>query len=304
MEESPEQWLLRRQKELKGFAEQLGATQIKLDEIEQEFLDYFNILKSLVALLPISDKVCAWDVGWERSLYNLTFHSKIAPRQLREIDEWSLQLWEKIYNTCGMNPIEAGQLLGLFQVETRQLWQDSRWFGKEPTPKQQTSKKAPSEHNNEKLAREKAAIESFLAVYNSQSKTAYYLKEMQDKPDALLESEDGLLLGVEIADLYNEDAQLLLGRSPQFSSDAQSMPNFVEELNKILDKKEIKVQKYFVDYPVALLIRAISPIFTISNFQAHLERGRIRIPKNAFHSIWLLTQEDEPPWSDKLLQLF
>jgi hypothetical protein len=57
--------------------------------------------------------------------------------------------------------------------------------------------------------------------------------------------------------------------------------------------KSAKSFSYKCDFPILLLIRSASPIFTVSDFKK--AKNEIIIPNNAFSEIWLLAEADKSP---------
>jgi hypothetical protein len=150
---------------------------------------------------------------------------------------------------------------------------------------------------------ELAAINLFVPLYNARTGRSFKLLRMQESPDAVLEAADRSQLGVEIAHLgyayrpgehssgATNELAFLLDRVPAVTSETQVGDRLITELNLTLAKKANKYASTVRDYPIALLVRAASPIWTASNFER--ARGDIYVPPSAFCEVWLLAKGDD-----------
>ncbi len=156
---------------------------------------------------------------------------------------------------------------------------------------------------NEKHALEREAIEWFLGHYNEVTPKQYHLVSQQERPDALLADEQGNEFGVEIAHLYYDDqeAKMLLGRCTGCFHGEENLEHLVEKLNMLL-KKKYKVGKAFDrPYPVALLIRSASPIFSGHDFE--LIKDKLKLPRGVYTEVWMLACDEEIPGWPHLIKL-
>lgn len=142
---------------------------------------------------------------------------------------------------------------------------------------------------NEKEALELYAVEYFVEALNKKTGISYRIVERRDRPDLVIENEyTGERLGVEVAHLFydGQEAQMLLGRSRNKVHDAESMELYIERLNKLLDQKAHKAKGYDSRYKNVLLIRVVSPIFEIDDF--NIMSDKIIVPDCCYINIWLL----------------
>lgn len=157
---------------------------------------------------------------------------------------------------------------------------------------------------DEKYLLEKSAIEIFVKRYNNFFENKIQLIKMQDKPDALLKDSNDNLFGIEITHLYLDatEAKYALNKSNE-KHDCINLLGYIEQLNQLLTQKESKILNYKVSYPVDLLIRSASPLFSKETIE--LYRNNIKIPKQSIRNIWLLLDNDKytERWVD-LVKLF
>lgn len=169
--------------------------------------------------------------------------------------------------------------------------------------KDKEAENAMNSHSHEKHALEKAAIDLFVPLYNARFGKQYRLVEMRDRPDALLEAEDGTRIGLEVAHLFypgGREAKILLGRANGLHG-LQTLGKLVNGLNDLLDKKVEKRLGYTCSYPISLLIRSASPIWSGSDFNG--VQHMLRVPAEVYHEIWLLAQDNQIPGWPHLIRL-
>lgn len=161
------------------------------------------------------------------------------------------------------------------------------------------------DHSREKRDWERQAIRLFIELYNREGPGAgYRLLYQQEKPDSVLEERGALRrkLGVEITHLFysQEEAMRVMnhGRPPEAVGPGD-FSVLLRELNLLIRKKVGKRASYSMDYPIALLIRNVSPGFGMSDFLAR--RGEVELPEGDFVHIWFLSKDGGEEW--RLLEL-
>jgi len=158
-------------------------------------------------------------------------------------------------------------------------------------------------HSNEKHGLEKAAICIFLPLYNDRFDKRFRLVQMTDRPDAILEDQDGTRIGLEVAHLFypgGREARLLLRRATGVHG-VQTFDRLIDELNRLLYKKAEARSGYACPYPVLLLIRNASPIWSGPDFIK--ARDMLRAPVGVYHEIWLLARDDKLPGGPHLIKI-
>jgi len=152
---------------------------------------------------------------------------------------------------------------------------------------------------------EREAVDLFISLYNQTADNRLRLLYQQDKPDAVLMDSRGNKLGVEITHLfYSElEARQLFQREHRSIICIESIDTLIESLNQLVLRKEAKSAGYSSDYPLALLIRNLSPSFGWSDFNKAWDK--VAVPSAAFMEVWLLTRErpaEEGHWYLKALR--
>lgn len=153
-----------------------------------------------------------------------------------------------------------------------------------------------NEHDIEKRRLEKAAIELFVRCFKEEYGKEYRLVQQQERPDAIVEDEDGNRLGIEVTYLFYDviEVKMLLGRSEQESHEPENLEEYIKVLNSLLEKKAKAGKGYSTDYPCSLLIRSASPIWTKEDFGRI--SSKIKAPQSQFKEIWLLTRDKFATW--------
>jgi hypothetical protein len=150
--------------------------------------------------------------------------------------------------------------------------------------------------NNEKTRMERAAIDLFIDIYNTNHELKYRLLYAQEKPDAVLQDSKQNKLGMEITHLFydEKEAKMLLGRSEPSFNGPQRLECLVDELNDLIRTKEKKKRAYSEDYPISLLIRNASPFFGMSDILSvkHL----LYRPNAVFNDVWFLSRDGTSDW--------
>jgi hypothetical protein len=148
-----------------------------------------------------------------------------------------------------------------------------------------------SKHNNIARTLEHGAVHRFLYLYNRRGAMAYRVLRLQDRPDAVLEGDDGSLVGVEVTHLYVDRRE-----AAAFGAHVQTVPGgapdiaaLVQELNRLLAKKAAQARAYRFPHPMVLVVRCASRAFTGGDFEA--VKTSISVPQGAFHEAWLLAQD-------------
>jgi len=153
---------------------------------------------------------------------------------------------------------------------------------------------------NQKVKLEQAALNYFVEAYNSLNSTHLQPKEHRDKPDFIAEDSDSnRTVGIEVTGLfYDEDeAKMLLGRSAKPIHSVMNSRELIMTLNKSLEDKAKKAQKYKFKDEMFLIVRVASPIFDQSTFDM-FERDII-IPSSIFSEIWLVFyNSSKQAWDD------
>jgi len=147
---------------------------------------------------------------------------------------------------------------------------------------------------NMKKKLEREAVDLFVRLYNSTAGNRLRLLYQQEKPDAVLMDSRGNKLGLEITHLFysQQEARQLFQREHRSIiciESIESIDTLIESLNQLVLRKEAKSTGYSSDYPLALLIRNLSPSFGWSDF--NLAWDKIAAPSGAFTEIWLLTKD-------------
>lgn len=151
---------------------------------------------------------------------------------------------------------------------------------------------------------EREAVDLFISLYNKTADNRLRLLYQQEKPDAVLMDSWGSKLGLEITHLFysEQEARQLFLREHRSIICIESIDSLIESLNQLVLRKEAKSKGYSSDYPLALLIRNLSPSFGWSDFNNAWDK--IAAPSAAFTEIWLLTKERpaEEQWYLKALR--
>lgn len=150
--------------------------------------------------------------------------------------------------------------------------------------------------DSEKKRLERSAIQLFIELYNQKYPVDLRLLYLQEKPDAILQFQDGSKLGMEITHLYYdaEEAKMLFGQSDQLVHGPENVMHLLDKLNAMIRQKCCKREGYTSDFPVSLLIRNTSSVFGMDDFIRHLKK--IEVPQNGFDGIWLLSRNGRSEW--------
>lgn len=153
--------------------------------------------------------------------------------------------------------------------------------------------------HTDKKQLERHAVDIFVDRFYNIFGAKYKILELRERPDALLETERGKKIGVEIAHLFKnqEEARFLLGKAEQLNlyfEVAEHYEDHLIALNQLLRKKEKVISKYDVDFPIVLLIRSATPDLTYSRMK--LLEEDLYIPQSC-REIWLLLDDShEHDW--------
>ena len=142
---------------------------------------------------------------------------------------------------------------------------------------------------DEKWFLEETAAQALVEILNSRQGTSYGIIKHTDRPDIVIENRlDGTRLGVEVTHLFYDsaEARLILGRSKELRHSPEYIEEYIRRLNALLLQKSEKAKGYNHDYSLALLIRVVSPVFHIYDFEAYA--AKIVVPTSDFALIWLL----------------
>jgi len=146
-----------------------------------------------------------------------------------------------------------------------------------------------SELLDEKWLIEEGAALALVELLNLQQGTKYEIYKHSDRPDIILENQfDGSRLGVEVTHLFydSDEARFIFGRSQEKVHSPEHIEEYISRLNALLQQKSEKAKGYNHEYPLALLIRIVSPLFHMLNYNTY--ESRIVVPTSDFKIIWLL----------------
>lgn len=142
---------------------------------------------------------------------------------------------------------------------------------------------------DEKWLIEESAALALVEILNLQPDLKYKIIKHDDRPDIVIENQlDGTRLGVEVTHLFydSNEARFILGRSNEYVHPPEYIEEYIRRLNALLQQKSEKAKGYDQEYPLALLIRVVSPLFHMLNFDTY--EARIIVPTSDFKIIWLL----------------
>ncbi|MDQ7096189.1 hypothetical protein REC12_21570 [Desulfosporosinus sp. PR] len=142
---------------------------------------------------------------------------------------------------------------------------------------------------DEKWLMEESAAQALVQLLNNQQGKRCRILKHADRPDIVIEDQqDGSRLGVEVTHLFydSEEARSVLGRSHVQSHPPEYIEEYIRRLNILLQQKSEKAKGYSHQDPLALLIRVVSPIFHMLDFEAYA--WKIVVPPSDFEIIWLL----------------
>lgn len=158
---------------------------------------------------------------------------------------------------------------------------------------------------DERQLLEHAAGMHFIESYNARQRTRFQIIEHRDKPDFLLKDiETEEILGLEVMHLYYDgtEARMMLGRQANTLHGVMTITELIAKLNNDLVEKVAKASKYRFDSRVFLVIRVVSPIFDLADFEIYGDE--ILIPKpNLFDEIWLLLRNNSTNTFSDLKQI-
>ena len=263
----------------------------QVDEIVFEMANSFS-------LLPNSSD-CVMQASWELASYDYVLSSRLGPEK-GEIGQWASRLWERISEKCNVLIPDLMAWHHLANV----LWQDIHPILDRPHP---ASPRTPKAGPSEKKSLEKVALEIFISELNCQPGANWHIKrfQAQERPDAVLEDAQGNLLGVEITHAYHdsEEAKVLLGRSITDFSGLQSFDELLAVVKDRISDKSGKISSYGLPYPISLIVRVASPIFTFAQFRDALATQQLKISKGSIHEVWTLVRSDDDPGKYTCLRL-
>ncbi|MEW6178806.1 MAG: hypothetical protein AB1522_02650 [Chloroflexota bacterium] len=273
----------------------------KQAQVESQWEAYDKVvygLTSYFGLLP-QYTACVVDAAWELATYTFLLSRKLFPRDISDIEHWALKFWERIIEKCRTPPLD----ISVWHKLAVELW--TPLIQALPSQEEATSKKPTPPDEKKRL--EAAVVEEFLPQFNEITHSTYSLLEIEghERPDALLEDSTGTRLGLEITHVYHDDqeAKILLGRSHTEFSGLQSFNGLLDVLQSRIRKKQKDANSYPCPYPLLLLVRVVSPVFTWRDFQDALRNGRIQLQPSAFKEVWLLARDEENLNSFKALKL-
>jgi hypothetical protein len=146
-----------------------------------------------------------------------------------------------------------------------------------------------TESLDEKWLIEESAALALVELLNLQQGMKYEIVQHSDRPDMIIENQlDGSRLGVEVTHLFydSDEARFILGRSQERFHSPEHIEEYISRLNALLQQKSEKAKGYNHEYPLALLIRVVSPLFHMLNYDTY--ESRIVVPTSDFKIIWLL----------------
>jgi hypothetical protein len=142
---------------------------------------------------------------------------------------------------------------------------------------------------DEKWLIEESAALALVEILNFQQGTSYEIFRHADRPDIVIENRlDGTRLGVEVTHLFydSDEARFVFGRSHEQGHSPEYIDEYIRRLNALLLQKSEKAKGYNHEYPLALLVRVVSPLFHSYDFEVYA--SRIVVPPSDFQIIWLL----------------
>ncbi len=143
--------------------------------------------------------------------------------------------------------------------------------------------------DEEKWLLEQNAAEYLVEALNRQLGTDFRVVLHADRPDIVIEDLDtGQQIGVEVAHLFYdaEEARIFLGRSTADHHPEEDLETYIERLNRLLAQKAEKARGYSHKDELALLIRVVSAVFGISDFDRYEQL--IKVPQSRYKFVWLL----------------
>lgn len=148
----------------------------------------------------------------------------------------------------------------------------------------------------EKRDLEREAVKIFIDIYNQNHANKLRLLYQRERPDAVLQDSFQNKIGVEITHLFydSEEAKMLLGRSKESVHSHEVIEMLINELNKRIQTKEIKIDKYSTSHPIALIIRNASRAFGMSDILNAKEL--IYKPQGKFTHIWFISRDGTEEW--------
>lgn len=261
------------------------------DKVVYELTSYFGLLPQYTN--------CVIDAAWELATFTFVLSKQLFPRDISDIEHWALKFWERILEKCRTPLLD----ISMWHELAVELW--TPLIQASPSQEGYTSKKPTPPDEKKRL--EAAVVEEFLPQFNAINHSTYSLLEIEDheRPDALLEDCTGTRLGLEITHVYHDDqeAKILLGRSPIPFSGLQSFNVLLDILLYRIRKKQKDANSYPCPYPLLLLVRIVSPVFTWRDFQDAVRNGLIQLQPSAFNEVWLLARDEEKLNSFKALKL-
>lgn len=146
-----------------------------------------------------------------------------------------------------------------------------------------------SDSLDEKWLLEESAASDLVDALNLKYGTYFWIKEHNDRPDIVIEEEkQGITIGVEVTHLFydSEEARRILGRSMETEQTPENIDECLRRLNALLLQKSEKSRSYDHNSPLALLVRVVSRMFKMEDFELNL--NKVMVPESDFHYIWLL----------------
>lgn len=272
-------------------------------EVQRQWKEHDGVVRTLglrFALLP-QHASCLAKAAWELATSSLFIEGRLHPADLTAVRVWALKLWVRILNECRHAIPDPVEWVGLAESLWTPLLTPSAHPSSPPRPIR------PTVQVSEKKQLEAAALNEFLPQYNSASSSTYRIKslEAQERPDVILEDENGNLLGLEITHVYHDhqEAKILLGRSPTNFSGLQSLDGLLSQVNAQLQAKASTAATYPAEFPIVLVARVASPIFTWHDLNQALKDGHVSVPPSPFSEIWLLVRDDSRPHVHRALKL-
>lgn len=143
----------------------------------------------------------------------------------------------------------------------------------------------------EKKDIEKQIIDLFIDRFYNIFGWKYQLLELRESPDAVVLSERGKKVGIEITQLFSsqEEARYLLGKE-SYSEKIMQENDLIVALNHILIKKDEKYRDYSFEGPIMLVIRSATPDIDFEYLKINEEK--LYIPQN-YKNVWLLADSQD-----------
>ena len=157
---------------------------------------------------------------------------------------------------------------------------------------------------DEKERIEREALAFFLRLYNRKFHRKFRLLVKRERPDFEVRDRwSDETLGVEVSHIFHDkkEAMQMMGRDDSPFHGIISAQDHVDVLMDVLKKKSRQAICYDCEYPIILVLRDFSPIFTARIlFDTRLG---LKIPASNYKQIWYLSRSRPAKKWDSLVRL-